>query len=282
MVIVHLLSPQNEVRVAERLATEIRVAWSEVENDPNDRIDLLVGIQNGTEVDLLIAVDLAEPRLLPVKKRVGVAPQSICSGLIVVEIKQLDPECFERIGNQFFSVYAGVRSARSVVDQARDGSIGIANIAASSGLKDLFIHSIAWLTEVPNEQLRDADKSLVGREAGFREIFAAALAQDFRLGYESERTRTGVRAVRARLLNRPVLTALDRIKTERISRSAVVEEFIADLAPRAGKIAIRLAGHGGSGKTTALVLLASRLASLQGGRVVYLRTITRCAAISAT
>ena len=248
----------------------MRASWPEVANDPNDRIDLLVGIRNGTEVDMLIAIDLAEPQLLPGKKRVGVAPQTICSGLIVVEIKQLDPECFERIGNQFYSVYAGARSARSVVDQARDGSIGIQNIAASSGFKDLFVHSIAWLTEVPSDQLRDADESLVGREAGFREILAAALAQDYRLGYESERTRAGVRAVRARLLNRPILTTLDRIKTERISRNAVVEEFIADLAPRAGKVAIRLAGHGGSGKTTALVLLASRLASMHGGRVILL------------
>jgi hypothetical protein len=270
MITVHLLSPQNEVRIAERLAEEIRAAWPEVANHATDRIALLVGIRSGTDVDLLIVIDFEHPRPLPVKKRVGVPVPEFCSGLIVVEVKQLDPECFERIGNQFYSVYAGARSKRSCVDQARDGSIGIQNIAASSGLKNLFVHSIAWLTEVPTDQLRDADASLVGREVGFREIFAAAYAQNHSLGYESDQTRSGVRAVRARLLNRPVLTALDRIKTDKISRSAVVNEFISELAPRAGKVAIRLAGHGGSGKTTALILLAIRLALLHGGRVLFL------------
>jgi hypothetical protein len=270
MLNVHLLSPQNEVRIAERLASEIRSGWPEVVNHASDRIDLLVGVRNGTDVDLLIAIDFAQPRSLPVKKRVGVAVPEICSGLIVVEIKQLDPERFERIGNQFYSIYAGVRSKRSCVDQARDGSIGIQNIAASSGFKHLFVHSVAWLTEVPSEQLRDADETLVGKEAGFREILAAAFAQNRSLGYDSEQTRLGGRAVRARLLNRPVLTALDRIKTDKISRSAVVNEFISDLAPRAGSVAIRLAGHGGSGKTTALILLATRLASMHGGRVLFL------------
>ena len=167
-------------------------------------------------------------------------------------------------------MYKGVRSNRSCADQARDGSIGIQNVASSSGYPKTFVHSIAWLTEVPSEQLADVDATVVGSGAGFREIFARALGQNGSLALDSESTRLAARAVRARLLNRPVLTAIDRIKTERISRNAVVDEFILELAPRAGKVAIRLAGHGGSGKTTALILLATRLVTHHGGRVVIL------------
>lgn len=76
--------------------------------------------------------------------------------------------------------------------------------------------------------------------------------------------------MRDRLLLRRTLTPLDRSKTERIARAALVRELVSDLAPHAGTATIRLAGHGGSGKTTALVLLATRLATQYGARVIVL------------
>ena len=42
------------------------------------------------------------------------------------------------------------------------------------------------------------------------------------------------------------------------ARDALVRELVSDLAPHAGTSTIRLAGHGGSGKTIALVLLATQ------------------------
>lgn len=46
--------------------------------------------------------------------------------------------------------------------------------------------------------------------------------------------------------------------------------LVDDIAPHAGTAAIRLAGHGGSGKTTTLVLLATRLAAHHDRRVAIL------------
>ena len=73
-----------------------------------------------------------------------------------------------------------------------------------------------------------------------------------------------------RLLLRRTLTPLDRSKTERIARDASVRDLVSDLAPQAGTSTIRLAGHGGSGKTTALVLLATRLAAQYDAQVIVL------------
>ena len=64
---------------------------------------------------------------------------------------------------------------------------------------------------------------------------------------------------------RRTLTPLDRSKTERIAR-----DLVSDLAPHAGTASIRLTGHGGSGKTTAIVLLATRLAAQYDARVIVL------------
>ncbi len=51
------LSPQNEMRVVERLVGQIRATWPEVVHDPEDRIDLLVGVRAMSDVDLLLALD---------------------------------------------------------------------------------------------------------------------------------------------------------------------------------------------------------------------------------
>jgi hypothetical protein len=79
-----------------------------------------------------------------------------------------------------------------------------------------------------------------------------------------------VRAVRDRLLVRRTLSPLDRTKAKRIAQDAVLAELVREVAERAGHGIIRLAGHGGSGKTTALTLLAARLASVYSGRVLIL------------
>lgn len=270
MVRVWILSPQNEVAVVEALAAEIRRTWPELEADPDDRIDLLVGVRSGVDVDLLIALDLATPR--PIRRARGVgapAPGSVASGLIAVEIKQLDATRFERLGNEIFAMYGGKRSERSVSDQARDAARGIKGFAASSGFPNVYVHALAWLTQVEEAQLGGVDAAIVGR-SDWAAMLAAACAQNASLSRDDERRRAAVRAVRERLLLRRTFTPLDRLKAERIARDSLVRTLVTKLATHAGSATIRLAGHGGSGKTTALLLLATRLATHYGARVLIL------------
>ncbi len=264
------LSPQNERALVRQLEAEIRRVWPAAVADPNDRIDLLVGARSGVDVDVLVALDLRTPRALPPARHVtGAASPSIASGLIAIEVKQLDATRFERIGDQLFAFYNGKRSGRSVSDQARDAAYGIKNFAATSGFPNFYVHALAWLTQIEPGSLEGVDPLIVGR-SDWRTLLTAACAQNASLTYDDEIRRLAVRAVRDRLLLRRTLTPLDRAKTERIARNALVRDLVADLAPYAGNAMIRLAGHGGSGKTTALVLLATRLATQYRARVIVL------------
>jgi hypothetical protein len=267
MLEVHPISPNNEMPAVERLRRDILACWPDLADDKEDRIDLLVGIRTSVDVDLLIAVDFAEPRTLAIGPAKSETP--IASGVIVVEIKQLDAQRFERRGNQLFARYERVEQ-RSVVDQARDAAYGVKRFAESSGCERLFIYAVAWLTEVDEAHLRDVDSALVGQHGGWRGIVGAALSQRDALTRADDRIREHVRAVRERLLLRRRLSPLDRTRAERVARDAVLADLVSALAERAGRGLIRLAGHGGCGKTTALTLLAARLATAYGGRVLVL------------
>lgn len=268
MVRVVPISPQNEMRVAERLAAEIRRLWPDGDGHHDDRVDLLVGVRSGTDVDLLIAIDLERPRAF----RDGPAGW-VQYTLIAVEIKQLDPSRFTRIGNQLFPDYRDSGKERSVVDQARDAALGVKTFARQSGFPELFVYAIAWLTEVGDAQLEGVDPMIAGGSAGWPGLLAVAARQRPLLpdrDLEVAALRDGVRAVRDRFLNRREVSALDRIKSLRIANDIAARDIVAALAPKAGKAFIRIAGRGGSGKTTALALLAKRLATLEGGRVLVL------------
>jgi hypothetical protein len=99
-----------------------------------------------------------------------------------------------------------------------------------------------------------------------------AAAQQHRVLYESgnERTRAAVRAVRALLLNRRAVTSRDKARTERLGRDVATKLVVNRLANEAGSKLVRLAGRGGSGKTTALAMLAVELATIRCERVLIL------------
>lgn len=268
MVKVVPISPQNEIRVAERLAAEIRRLWPEGDGHRGDRVDLLVGVRSATDVDLLVVVDLERPRCF------RETPDGwVQYALIAIEIKQLDPGRYTRIGNQLFPDYGDGGHKRSVGDQARDASLGVKSFARNSGFPQLYVYAAAWLTEVEEGDLEGVDPIVVGRQCGWFGLLSVAARQHLLLPDDDAAVRSlrdGVRAVRDRLLNRRELSALDRIKSARIANDIAAREIVNALAPKAGSAFIRLAGRGGSGKTTALAILAKRLATLEGGRVLVL------------
>jgi hypothetical protein len=274
MISLHLISPQNEARVAERLVRQIGRLWPDVAASKTERIDVLVGVRTPMDIDIVVTIDLATPcRIPPVRRRDGTtSPEGqVQCALLAIEIKQLDSLGFERTGNQIFAKYRGRTASRSVASQADDAAKSLKAFALKSGYPRLFVHALAWLTEVDERELAGIGSSILGCEAGWFELLDAA-AQQHEVLYEAgdERTRTGVRAVRDLLLNRRAVSSRDKIRSERLARDIAGKHIVRELAAQAGSKLIRLAGRGGSGKTTALALLAGELATMRAERVLVL------------
>lgn len=263
MINVHLISPHNETAAVQELAAELRSIWPEVDQSEVDRVDLLVGVRAGVSVDLLIVIDLETPRAIE-----SGGPLLAC-GLIAVEIKQLCSQRFEAIGNQLVARYEELEK-RTVVDQARDGALAIKNFGRAIGQPGLYVYAIALLNQVDEFELQNMDEAIVGRQGGIVGIFRAVLFDSDVITKNRPDARAKVQVVRDRFIVQRTLSPLDRRRADRISRNAVLESIVGDLAAVAGEKLVRVAGHGGSGKTTALTLLASRLAGGFGARVLVL------------
>jgi hypothetical protein len=268
---VHAVSPENEMPVARRLETSIRTAWPYVSESEYDRIDILVGVRTPADVDLLVILDLKEPQEVPAQRRRQgpiSQPATIGSAIIAIEVKQLDVDYFEPVGNQLFASYAGVQGPRSVAQQARDAAYSVIEFARQSGTHP-YVHALAWLTEVEEETLRTIEPMVVGRKATWFSMLDAAMQQHVIPAMTSRDMAAAVQAVRQRLLSRRKDSARDLARIERLSRDLAGRAVVDKLAERAGTAQIRLQGRGGSGKTTSLALLAVRLAEA-GDRVLIL------------
>jgi hypothetical protein len=272
MINIQVISPGNEVRVAERLKSLIEQAWPEVAASRRDRIDILVGLRLPADVDILVILDLDRPCEVPaqVRRTGGLSPVTTAQyGFIAIEVKQLDSSRFARVGNQWFPVYDGRREDRTVSKQAFDGALNVLAFARQLG-QNPYVHSVAWLTEVDDEELRDIDPMVLGRQAGWYTILdAVTQRRALSCANENADAALSVMIVRERLLARRKESRRDRARVERLSRDLASRAAVDELVPRAGTSQIRLIGRGGSGKTTSLALLAVRLAEA-GDRVLIL------------
>ena len=102
MIAIHALSPENEMRVAERLAASIERLWPGVTASAADKIDILVGARTPTDVDTLVLVNLVEPRPIPPQRRrraVSSPPSSVATALIVIALPTTLPPRHGRFGS---------------------------------------------------------------------------------------------------------------------------------------------------------------------------------------
>jgi hypothetical protein len=272
MIKLHAISPENEMRVAEQLKILIMQAWPDVTESRRDHIDILVGLRLPADVDILVIVDLDRPHNVPSQiRRLGgsSAAATVQYGLIAIEIKQLDTSRFDRIGNQWFPVYNGVREDRSVSKQAFEGALSVATFGRQLGQRS-FVHNIAWLTEVDDDELREIDTMVLGRNATWFTILDAAMQQHPLASQDATADLVqSMMIIRERLLARRKESRRDRARVDRLSRDLASRAAVDELVSKAGSAQIRLVGRGGSGKTTSLALLAVRLAEA-GDRVLIL------------
>jgi|GEM_PF-5778121 len=273
MIAIHPISPENELRVAERLRDSIVRAWPGIDTNTGDRIELLVGVRTPTDVDLLVLVRLAEPRIIPPQKRRRALPSlaaTVQTALIAIELKALDLSQFDRLGNQLFPIYHGHVEKRSVAKQACDSAFGVSGIARNAGTHP-YVHGLAWLTEVDDDALLDIEPIVLGAEADWYAILDAAMRQRPFVTAEADviATARAAEIVGRTLLNRRIETKRDRARVECLSRDLAARAAVDALVPRVGTAQIRLIGRGGSGKTTSLALMAISLAET-GARVLIL------------
>lgn len=267
------VSPSNEMPIAQRLRKSIAAAWPDVANSRDDRIVIAVGLQTLREIDLFVTIDLKQPRdLVSLSRRDGTrSPQAVVqAAAIVIEVKQLDESRFTTVGTQIFPDY-GRGKERSVDTQVSDCCTALARHRARYSVEQFFIHGVGWLAEVPERKLMGINPWIVGEEAGWLEILDAAAQQNASLyGEKSPSFRDAIGTICETLTRTRPLSPRDRVKSIALCTDILVDEVIDDLAKRAGTMQIRLAGRGGSGKTTTLALLAKRLAEVEQARILIL------------
>jgi hypothetical protein len=274
MVDVIEISPQNEMPIANKLAAEIKRAWPDVAISPTEHVTILVGIETMREIDLLVVVRLQTPRLLPAMKRrdgTMAAPDYVQGAVLLIEVKQLAPECFTIVGTEIFPVRAGKVDRESVSQQATSASIALRAFWRRYGLEQFFVYALGWLTEVGPEELAGVSPWIVGSGVTWSGLLDAA-AQKNREIYEP-RTPAYLDALNGLVeiltRKRPV-SPLDRKRALALCNDELAEQLVSELAAVAGTKMIRITGRGGSGKTTTLALLAKRLATIGGERVLIL------------
>jgi len=272
MIAIHPISPENEMAIAERVRDKIAAVWPDVATSERDHIDILVGVRTDVDVDLLVLVNLEREHEIPQQRRrpSGTSPAaSLTTAIITIEVKQLDYDCYDRIGNQFFPIYEGRREVRSVSKQANDAALGVSTLARRYG-RGPFVYNVAWLTGVDDAALRDIEANVVGRAATWYQMLdAAAQQRPFRENAELAILRQDIVILKRILLTRRRESRRDRNRVEALSRNLASRAAVDALVPQAGSAQIRLIGRGGSGKTTSLALLAVQLAET-GQRVLIL------------
>ena len=272
MIRVHALSPQNELAIAERLRRMIETAWPGIEDEPRDRIDIMVGVRVGMDVDILVIIDLHAPRELMPQRRRSSAPGSMGSiqnAVINIEVKQLDVRGFERRGTQLFPIYNGETERRSAGVQAFDAGIGVRRFIAQQQAETPYVYSLAWLTEIDDAALSGIETNYVGADATWPLMIDACAQQSAQiLAPMAPMLGRMLPSVRERLLNRRLQTKRDAARVDSLAKEAS-SKTIDHLLTVVGKRQVQLVGRGGSGKTTTLALLAIRLAEL-GERVLIL------------
>jgi hypothetical protein len=108
-------------------------------------------------------------------------------------------------------------------------------------------------------------------EAGCFAFLDAAAQQNASINQPHQtEERVSIDELAARLTKVTRPTPLAKRKVDDLTTRVLVDQTVEDLAARVGTVQVRIVGRGGSGKTTTLALLAKRLATYAGARILIL------------
>ncbi|MGB6739794.1 MAG: hypothetical protein WBE59_05005 [Candidatus Cybelea sp.] len=269
------LSPENELPIAQHLRDLVLAEWPDLAQSPNgDRVRIFVGVRLMFEVDLAVEVSLANPRpVAGTRMRDGGTAReaSITSALLTIEVKQQSRESFEMEGPEVFPVYGRARSKRSVGKQIEGGVIGVRNFLKRYTDEVPFIHGLGWLTDMPENELRAAPAYIVGREATWSDMLqAAATRQRILFADPAPPYRRAIETFGNVLANKRRVPPRDRAAVDRLTNATIANGRFEEVKNAVGSRQVRLAGRAGSGKSTALALLAEYVARVRQERMLVL------------
>ena len=269
------LSPENELPIARHLRDLILAEWRDLAQSPSaDRVRIFVGVRLMFEVNLAVEISLANPRpVAAVRLRDGgTAPEtSITCGLLTVEVKQQSRESFEMEGSELFPVYGRARSRRSVGKQIEDGVIGVKDFLKRYTDEMPFVHGLGWLTDMPENELRAAPAYIVGREATWSDMLqAAATRQRILFADPAPSYHRAIETFGKILAKKRRIPPRDRAAVDRLTNATIANGRFEEVKNALGSRQVRLAGRAGSGKSTALALLAEYVARVRQERMLVL------------
>ena len=275
MIHVIVVSGTSEVPIAHELAALVRAAWPDVAASASDRVTIAVGVTFSSEIDLLVAIELATPRAIPARERRdgtrSPVDADVQSALIAIEVKQLDPSRFEIVGTDLVPRYGRGTNKRSVAAQLSDVSVAVRGQIERYGVESFFAFAVGWMTEMAPADLSGVVPWIVGADADWFAILDAAAQRSASLyGAKSKAHADAIATIRTIATRTRPLSPLDREKANALATDTIVADVIDDLARDVGHKQVCVAGRGGSGKTTTLALLAKRLAETRGERVLFL------------
>ena len=269
------LSPENELPIAQHLRDLILAEWPDLAQSSNiDRVRIFVGVSLMFEVDLAVEISLVNPRPVAATRLRGgeTAPAaSITCALLAIEVKQQSRECFGMDGPEIFPVYGRVRSKRSVGKQIEDGVIGVKNFLKRYTDEMPFVHGLGWLTDMPENELQAAPAYIVGREVTWSGMLqAAATRQRILFAEPPQAYRRAIEAFGNVLANKRRVPPRDRAAVDRLTNATIANGRFEEVKNALGSRQVRLAGRAGSGKSTALALLAEYVARVRQERMLVL------------
>jgi len=258
------LSPENELPVAEHLRKLILAEWPDLERSPQtDRVRIFVGVRLLFDVDLAVEISLATPR--------PAGADSIVSAILAIEVKQQSRECFAIEGPEIYPIYGHARSNRSVAGQVSDGVIGVRDFLRRYTDEVPFVHGLAWLTDMPQSELRAAPAYVVGREATWSSMLqAAATRGPILFADPSPAYKRAIETFGNVLVNKRRIPPRDRAAVDRLTNATIANGQFDEIKKALGARQIRLAGRAGSGKSTTLALLADYVARVRQERLLVL------------
>jgi hypothetical protein len=269
------LSPENELPVAQRLLDLIVREWPDlVDSNATGRVRIFVGAHMLFDIDLLVEVSLAHARpVASVMMRGGAqAPAtSIVSALIAIEVKQQSRERFQIAGTEIFPLYGRTASKRSVAKQVADGTIATLDFVKRYSDERIFVHSLGWLTDMPDAELKAAPAFIVGRDSTWSSLLQAAATRSTVLFTQpTPEYRRAIETIGSVLSRRRRAIARDRAAVDRLTSATIADGKFDDVREALGQRQVRLAGRAGSGKSTTLALLAEYIACVRQERLLVL------------
>ena len=266
------ISPENEMLVAERLRALIAHAWPDVAASASEHVDILVGIRTPTNVDIVVIVNLQAARPFPAQRRrngtTGPAGE-VRHAIIAIEVKQSDARDMRRIGNQLFASQNGKPATRSVSDQAIGAAHALRSFFGISITRTPYVYALGWLTSLDDETLAPTDAMMLGASATWPAMLDSCVQQNpDLLAPKPLKVAESLITCLTLLTNRKIDTQRTAAKVATLAAERAMP-VVHEMLSEAGRKQIQLSGRGGSGKTTALALLAVQLAE-RGDRVVIL------------